>query len=86
MQKDYEAAEAATGLRLREFHLKKGWTQTQLAVRAGTNQAVSQKIENSESLQPRCLPALAAVLEVNPAWLACGEPHAAPVLVDDVSG
>ena len=52
---------APTGLgrRLTEACLLRGLTQTQLAERAGTSQAIIQKIENGESLLPRMLPELA---------------------------
>jgi transcriptional regulator with XRE-family HTH domain len=56
-----------------------GWTQEQLAVQAGTNQAVIQKIENGKSLRPRKIDEIAAVLEVNPAWLMFGEEKATPL-------
>ncbi len=61
------------GSRMRHKRLEKGWTQEQLAVRAGTNQAVIQKIENGKSLRPRKIDQIAAVLEVNPAWLMFGD-------------
>ncbi|MCG8428840.1 MAG: helix-turn-helix domain-containing protein [Chromatiales bacterium] len=61
------------GLRMRMRRQEKGWTQEQLALRAGTNQAVIQKIENGKSLRPRKIDQIAAVLEVNPAWLMFGE-------------
>jgi transcriptional regulator with XRE-family HTH domain len=60
----------------------KGWTQEQLAVRAGTNQAVIQKIENGKSLRPRKIDQIAEVLEVNPAWLMFGD-EATPTLSDE---
>ena len=41
------------GERLRYRRRQMGWTQEQLAVQAGTNQAVIQKIENGKSLRPR---------------------------------
>ncbi|WXG55151.1 MAG: helix-turn-helix transcriptional regulator [Candidatus Sedimenticola sp. (ex Thyasira tokunagai)] len=53
-------------------------TQAQLAVRAGTNQAVIQKIENGYSQRPRMLADLAHILQINPAWLQFGEPSAYP--------
>jgi transcriptional regulator with XRE-family HTH domain len=59
-----------------------GWTQEQLAVQAGTNQAVIQKIENGKSLRPRKIDEIASVLEVNPAWLMFGDERASP-LPDD---
>ncbi len=69
---DYEAAEAGVAERVKECRIAKGWTQEQLGVRSGTNQAVIQKIENGRSVRPRCLGVLAIVLGVNPAWLAWG--------------
>ncbi|MEJ1463346.1 MAG: helix-turn-helix transcriptional regulator [Candidatus Sedimenticola sp. (ex Thyasira tokunagai)] len=72
------AAEAGIGTRLRQLRKEAGLTQVQLAVRAGTNQAVIQKIENGVSLRPRILVDLAHNLQVNPAWLQFGEPFAYP--------
>ena len=65
------------GDRLRHRRRQMGWTQEQLAVQAGTNQAVIQKIENGKSLRPRKIDAIATVLEVNPAWLMFGDEKAA---------
>ena len=53
------------GQRMRQRRQEKGWTQEQLAVRAGTNQAVIQKIENGKSLRPRKIDQIAAVLDVS---------------------
>ncbi|MES9926977.1 MAG: helix-turn-helix transcriptional regulator, partial [Candidatus Thiodiazotropha sp. 6PDIVS] len=39
------------GSRLRRKRRERGWTQEELALRAGTNQAVIQKIENGKSLR-----------------------------------
>ncbi|MCP4996183.1 MAG: helix-turn-helix transcriptional regulator [Gammaproteobacteria bacterium] len=64
---------ATLGQRMRHKRLERGWTQEQLAVRAGTNQAVIQKIENGKSLRPRKIDQIASVLEVNPAWLMFGD-------------
>ena len=64
------------GQRMRFMRVQKSWTQEQLAARAGTNQAVIQKIENGKSLRPRQIMQIAEVLEVNPAWLQFGEPWA----------
>ncbi len=61
------------GARLRRQRREKGWTQEQLAIKAGTNQAVIQKIENGKSLRPRKINEIAKVLEVNPAWLMFGD-------------
>lgn len=70
------------GERLRYRRRQMGWTQEQLAVQAGTNQAVIQKIENGKSLRPRKIDEIAEVLEVNPAWLMFGDDNATP-LTDD---
>jgi len=70
------------GARVRRKRREKGWTQEQLAVRAGTNQAVIQKIENGKSLRPRKIDQIAEVLEVNPAWLMFGEKAAANLQED----
>ncbi|MEJ1296368.1 MAG: helix-turn-helix transcriptional regulator [Candidatus Sedimenticola sp. (ex Thyasira tokunagai)] len=83
------AAEAGIGTRLRQLRTEAGLTQVQLAVRAGTNQAVIQKIENGVSLRPRVLADLAYTLQVNPAWLQFGEPFAypkPPLVVSDEIG
>ena len=58
---------------MRYKRLDNGWTQEQLASKAGTNQAVIQKIENGKSLRPRKIDQIAAVLGVNPAWLMFGD-------------
>lgn len=70
------------GQRMRFRRQEKGWTQEQLAVRAGTNQAVIQKIENGKSLRPRKIDQIAAVLDVNPAWLMFGDELAASLPPD----
>ena len=67
------------GERLRYRRRQMGWTQEQLAVQAGTNQAVIQKIENGKSLRPRKIDEIAAVLEVSPAWLMFGDDKALPL-------
>ena len=64
------------GSRLRRKRRERGWTQEELALRAGTNQAVIQKIENGKSLRPRKIDEIAQVLDVNPAWLMFGEKSA----------
>jgi transcriptional regulator with XRE-family HTH domain len=61
------------GSRLRRKRRERGWTQEELALRAGTNQAVIQKIENGKSLRPRKIDEIARVLDVNPAWLMFGD-------------
>ncbi len=60
------------GIRLRKRRKELNLTQTELAIRVGTSQAVIQKIENGKSLRPRILGDLSAVLEVQPAWLMFG--------------
>ncbi|MCU7875986.1 MAG: helix-turn-helix transcriptional regulator [Candidatus Thiodiazotropha sp. (ex Lucinoma borealis)] len=69
------------GSRIRRKRRERGWTQEELALRAGTNQAVIQKIENGKSLRPRKIDEIAQVLDVNPAWLMFGE--TAPTVMDD---
>lgn len=64
------------GERLRLARREKGLTQDQLGKDSGTNQAVIQKIENGRSHRPRQIMQIAAVLQVNPAWLQFGEPWA----------
>ena len=64
--------ESALGARLRKRRRDLGWTQTELADKVGTSQAVIQKIENGKSLRPRILEELAAALGVKPAWLMFG--------------
>lgn len=64
--------ESALGARLRRRRRDLGWTQTELAEKVGTSQAVIQKIENGKSLRPRILEELAAALDVKPAWLMFG--------------
>ena len=60
------------GPRLRKRRRELGLTQTELAERVGTSQAVIQKIENGKSLRPRILEEIANALEVKPAWLMFG--------------
>jgi len=60
------------GPRLRKRRRELGFTQTELAERVGTSQAVIQKIENGKSLRPRILEEIANALEVKPAWLMFG--------------
>lgn len=54
-------------------------------MRAGTNQAVIQKIENGKSLRPRKIDQIAAVLDVNPAWLMFGDELAASLPPDAIA-
>ena len=65
-------SESTLGARLRKRRKEMGWTQTELADRVGTSQAVIQKIENGKSLRPRILEELATALDVKPAWLMFG--------------
>lgn len=58
--------------RLRMARKVKGWSQQDLANRAGTTQAVIQKIENAKSLRPRNVEAIANALDVEVAWLMFG--------------
>jgi transcriptional regulator with XRE-family HTH domain len=60
------------GPRLRKRRRELGLTQTELAERVGTSQAVIQKIENGKSLRPRILEQIASALDVKPAWLMFG--------------
>ena len=64
--------ESTLGWRLRKRRKELGWTQTELAEKVGTSQAVIQKIENGKSLRPRILEEIAAALDVKPAWLMFG--------------
>lgn len=61
------------GDRMRYRRRQLGWTQEELAVQAGTNQAVIQKIENGKSLRPRKIDEIADVLDVPPSWLMFGD-------------
>ncbi len=58
--------------RLRVVRQGTGWTQKQLAHKAGTTQAAIQKIESGRSLHPRRLDAIARALGVAPEWLLYG--------------
>lgn len=66
-------APGSLGERLRQKRKEMGWTQEQLAARAGTTQAVIQKIENGKSLRPRKIDKIAEPLGVLPAWLMFGD-------------
>ena len=63
---------ATLATRLRSARKRLKWSQQDLANRAGTTQAVIQKIENGKSLRPRNIVAIAEALEVEPAWLMFG--------------
>lgn len=80
--KTYQHRLRTLGERLRYRRRQMGWTQEQLAIQAGTNQAVIQKIENGKSLRPRKIDDIASVLEVNAAWLMFGD-QGASVLTDE---
>ncbi|HSS66371.1 MAG TPA: helix-turn-helix transcriptional regulator [Gammaproteobacteria bacterium] len=64
--------EATLATRLRSARKEHKWSQQDLADRAGTTQAVIQKIENGKSLRPRNIIAIARALEVEPSWLMFG--------------
>lgn len=64
--------ESTLGARLRKRRKELGWTQTELADKVKTSQAVVQKIENGKSLRPRILEELAHAMQVKPAWLMFG--------------
>ncbi len=63
---------ATLATRLREARKSHKWSQQDLANRAGTTQAVIQKIENGKSLRPRNIVAIAEALDVDPSWLMFG--------------
>ncbi len=63
---------ATLATRLREARKSHKWSQQDLATRAGTTQAVIQKIENGKSLRPRNIVAIADALNVEPSWLMFG--------------
>jgi len=65
--------------RLRSARKDHKWSQQDLADRAGTTQAVIQKIENGKSLRPRNVVAIAAALEVDPSWLMFGASETAEI-------
>jgi transcriptional regulator with XRE-family HTH domain len=71
--KQSDSAPNSLGERLRQKRKEMGWTQEQLAARAGTTQAVIQKIENGKSLRPRKIDKIAEPLGVLPAWLMFGD-------------
>jgi len=74
--------ESTLGARLRKRRKELGWTQTELAEKVKTSQAVIQKIENGKSLRPRILEELAIAMQVKPAWLMFGVEEAGE-LTDD---
>jgi len=78
------AEESGLGGRLRKRRKDLGWTQTELAERVGTSQAVVQKIENGKSLRPRILEQLAEALDVKPAWLMFGVEEAGELSDDAI--
>ncbi|MFT5176344.1 MAG: transcriptional regulator with XRE-family HTH domain [Gammaproteobacteria bacterium] len=75
--------ELGLGARMRARRRNLRWTQTQLADKVGTSQAVIQKIENGKSLRPRILESLAVALEVRPAWLMFGVEEVGDDLAED---
>jgi transcriptional regulator with XRE-family HTH domain len=66
------ADNSGLGARMRRRRRDLAWTQTELAEKVGTSQAVIQKIENGKSLRPRILEDLARALDVKLAWLMFG--------------
>lgn len=66
-------------MRLRNARKCLKWSQQDLATRAGTTQAVIQKIENGKSLRPRNIVAIAKALEVEPSWLMFGASETAEI-------
>lgn len=81
---DHTEQESGLGARLRKRRRDLGWTQTELADKVGTSQAVIQKIENGKSLRPRILEELAAALGVKPAWLMFGVEEAGELSDDAI--
>ena len=76
--------ESGLGARMRKRRKDLGWTQTELAEKVGTSQAVIQKIENGKSLRPRILEQLARSLDVKPAWLMFGVEEAGELSDDAI--
>jgi len=72
----YQGGPTTLGDRLRHSRKAKHWTQEQLAAKAGTTQAVIQKIENGKSLRPRKIQSLSDALNVTPSWLMFGQEDA----------
>ena len=58
-------------MRLREIRKAKGWTQTELATRAGVRQATISSLERGpvKKLDMSVLEKLASALEVDPGYL-----------------
>jgi transcriptional regulator with XRE-family HTH domain len=73
------ASVSTLAARLRRSRQVRTWSQQTLATRAGTSQAVIQKIENGKSLRPRNIVAIASALEVEPAWLMFGSNGSSPL-------
>ncbi len=71
-ESEHRPVEATLATRLRSARKGLKWSQQDLANRAGTTQAVIQKIENGKSLRPRNVVAIAEALEVEPSWLMFG--------------
>lgn len=62
--------------RLRNARRACGFTQIELADMADVHQTSINKVESGLSLWPRCIPDVANILGVNPAWLMFGINHA----------
>ncbi len=74
---------AIIGSCIGELRQPKNLTQNQLGTRSGSDPSMIQKIENGHSLRPRNIMELAAVLEVNPAWLMFGDKYASREVPED---
>ena len=63
-------------LRIRELRRARGWTQTELARRAGIRQATVSRLEGNavSSVNLRVIEKLAAALEVDPGYLLVRRP------------
>ncbi len=63
-------------LRIRELRRARGWTQTELARRAGIRQATVSRLEGNavSSVNLEILEKLAAALEVDPGYLLVRHP------------
>ncbi|MDH3317503.1 MAG: helix-turn-helix domain-containing protein [Gammaproteobacteria bacterium] len=70
---------ATLATRMRSARKGFKWSQQGLATRAGTTQAVIQKIENGKSLRPRNIVRIAEALEVEPSWLMFGASETAEI-------
>lgn len=63
-------------LRIRELRRARGWTQTELALRAGIRQATVSRLEGNavSSVKLGVIEKLAAALEVDPGYLLVRRP------------